>query len=151
MASSSVRKPTNIGKFNSTVDQLFEICLKYTDAEFANKIQYFQYKLELGRKSNPKMIVEKIMESMTPYISHIMTRDENFFISFDINKIHTDNQESLGILDGLKQVWTTVSDDKVKEKVWKLLQLCLMYGVMVTKDATQLSIINGYRKTPLVV
>ena len=142
------RKPTNIGKFNQVVGQLFDICLEYYPEP--KTIQYYQYQLELGQTANPRLIVEKIMESLTPFIGHFMTRDENFFLHCDLNQVVHDSQ-GVNVLDSIRSVWEHLPDQTVKDKVWKLVQLSLMYGVMVTKDPQQLAIINSYRATPLEV
>ena len=141
------RKPTTIGKFNQAVEQLLEICLEHYDDPKA--IQYYQYQLELGQKSNPRMVIEKIMNSMGPYLDQIMTRDESFFLGIDLQQTPADAREA-GLLDNLRHVWFKI-DDKLKDKVWKYIQLAIMYGVMVTKNPQQLAIINSYRSTPLEV
>jgi len=145
----SSRKPTNIGKFNQCIEQLLKICLKYAPEDKVKSIEYYQFQLELGQNSNPRMVVEKVMHVLSKHTDHIMTRDDKFFMDYDLSSIPVEGQ-AVGLLDSLRDVWRHV-EDNTKDKVWQALQLVLMYGVLVTRDQIQLDIINKYRSTPLVL
>jgi hypothetical protein len=146
---SGARKPTTIGKFNQVIDQLFEVCRQHY--ENPETIQFYQYQLDLGRRSNPRMVINQAMKMLEPFIDQIMTRDESFFLNLNLNQVtHQAGVKELGILESLRKIWQVV-DERVKDKVWKLIQLTLMYGVMVTKDPGQLTLINRHRSTPLTV
>lgn len=141
----ATRKPTNIGKFNNVVDQLFDIAIEHCD-NGKERLEYHKYQLDLARRSNPRLVVEKFMDVLTEFINQIMCRQEDFFLNFNFNdgKI----QDS-SILISMQEVWKNTDNQNLKDKIWKLLQLSLMYGVMVTRDQNQLSIINTHRSTPL--
>ena len=146
----TTRKRTHIGKFNDIVDQLFDICEKYEHPEVQSSIQYYRYQIDLGRKANPRLVVETIVNPLAPFIDHIMTRDAAFFLSVDIHAVNSDTKEQT-ILDSLRDSWRHVDDEHTKDKIWKLLQLALMYGVLVTRDPVQLAAVNKHRVTPLVL
>ena len=147
---SQARPLTNIGKFHQGVDQLFEICLTHAHKDKIKGLHFYQYQLELGRKANSKLMVEIIMEALAVYLDKIMVRDSDFFINLDLSKTYAEAR-GLGILHGLKDLWLSLNCDKTKEKIWKLVQLVIMYGALVTKNPAYLAVINKYRVTPLIV
>lgn len=143
----ATRKPTNIGKFNDTIDNIFSIIEQRYQGDGQEQIEYHKYQLDLARRSNPRLVVEKFMTALTPFIGQIMTRQEAFFLELDLAREASDNQ----IINNIKEIWQNHADDKLKDKIWKLFQLLLMYGAMVTCEPSQLTEINKYRSTPLKV
>jgi hypothetical protein len=97
-----MNKIIQIKVFNDVMDRFFE----YMETEF----QYFRSdivltksSIDLIKRSNPRLVVEKFLQYISPYSKQIMECDEDFFLNFEQNmSLDKDN-----LLYGLKlkSIW----------------------------------------------
>ncbi len=94
---------------------------------------------DLMKETNPRLVVDGFMKSVTPYADKISSRDDTFFINESKN------------IDFLKDVniqshWDTCSEN-TKNAIWQYVQTLYMLGTTIKSiPAETLSVIENVAK-----
>lgn len=91
---------------------------------------------ELIRDTNPKKIVKKFMENVSPHADRISARDESLFL---------DDSVDLEFMN-IRKCWPNASDG-TKAAIWQYIQTLYMLGTTITSiPADTLSMIENVAK-----
>jgi len=94
---------------------------------------------EVVRETNPKKSVDKFMNSITPYVDKINSRDESLFLE-DANNLEFMNSVNI------KNCWPKASDG-TKDAIWQYIQTLYMLGTTIKSvPAETLSMIENVAK-----
>lgn len=104
-------------KMQDFIDDLKCVCTNVTE------IALLQTAFNLGVAVSPQYACQIYHEKVVlPYGELIKLRDEEFFLSHNYNDVASDNFD---IVDKLKHVWKSLSDDN-KDAIWKHLQVLMV-------------------------
>ena len=132
----------NINKF---VDQLTRI---YPDDR---DLHIYKDKVALYAKVDPRGMVEYFMENIGSYTRHIMQRNEDFFLKdLAIHEV-TQKEKYRELFDKVRFLWLEGMTPETKNTVWQYFVVFVTLGAKITRDQEVVSVINEYRKVPLVV
>ena len=132
----------NINKF---VDQLTRI---YPDDR---DLHVYKDKVALYAKVDPRGMVEYFMENIGSYTRHIMQRNEDFFLKdLAIDEV-TQKEKYRELFDKVRFLWLEGMTPETKNTVWQYFVVFVTLGAKITRDQEVVSVINEYRKVPLVV
>ena len=132
----------NINKF---VDQLTRI---YQDDR---DLHIYKDKVALYAKVDPRCMVEYFMENIGSYTRHIMQRNEDFFLKdLAIDEV-TQKEKYRELFDKVRGLWLEGMTPETKNTVWQYFVVFVTLGAKITRDQEVVSVINEYRKVPLVV
>ena len=132
----------NINKF---VDQLTRI---YPDDR---DLHIYKDKVALYAKVDPRGMVEYFMENIGHYTRHIMQRNEDFFLKdLAIHEV-TQKEKYRELFDKVRFLWLEGMTPETKNTVWQYFVVFVTLGAKITRDQEVVSVINEYRKVPLVV
>jgi hypothetical protein len=132
----------NINKF---VDQLTRI---YPDDR---DLHVYKDKVALYAKVDPRGMVEYFMENIGSYTRHIMQRNEDFFLKdLAIHEV-TQKEKYRELFDKVRFLWLEGMTPETKNTVWQYFVVFVTLGAKITRDQEVVSVINEYRKVPLVV
>ena len=132
----------NINKF---VDQLTRI---YPDDR---DLHIYKDKVALYAKVDPRCMVEYFMENIGSYTRHIMQRNEDFFLKdLAIDEV-TQKEKYRELFDKVRGLWLEGMTPETKNTVWQYFVVFVTLGAKITRDQEVVSVINEYRKVPLVV
>jgi hypothetical protein len=132
----------NINKF---VDQLTRI---YPDDR---DLHVYKDKVALYAKVDPRGMVEYFMENIGSYTRHIMQRNEDFFLKdLAIHEV-TQKEKYRELFDKVRRLWLEGMTPETKNTVWQYFVVFVTLGAKITRDQEVVSVINEYRKVPLVV
>lgn len=132
----------NINKF---VDQLTRI---YPDDR---DLHIYKDKVALYAKVDPRGMVEYFMENIGRYTRHIMQRNEDFFLKdLAIDEV-TQKEKYRELFDKVRGLWLGGMSMETKNTVWQYFIVFVTLGAKITRDQEVVSVINEYRKVPLVV
>jgi len=126
---------TTVKAFNEMMEQfLDELVLTFPEEKSFVK---FQSSFSLVKKTRPRLILQKYLESISPYISHVMEKDDSFF------KTHTEEIPILKELN-LSSIWTDELSETTKEAIWKYLQTLYILATTISAlPAETLSMIES--------
>ena len=79
---------------------------------------------DLMKESNPKLVVDGFMASVTPFADKILAKDDTFFINESKN---LDFMKDIN----LKDHWETCSEN-TKNAIWQYVQTLYMLGTTIT-------------------
>lgn len=127
---------TTVSAFNDMMEQfLDELVLTFPEEKSFLK---FQASFAILRKTHPRAALENYMASIGPVASHLMQKDERFFI-----KDHPDDIPVLKELN-IARIWTDDLSDTTKEAIWKYLQtLYILATTISVLPADTLSMIEN--------
>ena len=94
---------------------------------------------ELLRDTNPKKIVKKFMENVSPHVDKISARDESLFL---------DDSSNLDFIKALniKECWPKASEG-TRSAIWQYIQTLYMLGTTITSiPAETLAMIENVAK-----
>ena len=132
----------NINKF---VDQLTRIYPNDRD------LHIYKDKVALYAKVDPRGMVEYFMENIGSYTRHIMQRNEDFFLKdLAIHEV-TQKEKYRELFDKVRFLWLEGMTPETKNTVWQYFVVFVTLGAKITRDQEVVSVINEYRKVPLVV
>lgn len=132
----------NINKF---VDQLTRIYPNDRD------LYIYRDKVALYAKVDPRGMVEYFMENIGRYTRHIMEKNEDFFLKDLAIEEVTQKQNYRELFDKVRGLWLDGMSMETKNTVWKYFVVFITLGAKITRDQEVVTIINEYRKAPLVV
>ena len=132
----------NINKF---VDQLTRI---YPDDR---DLHVYKDKVALYAKVDPRGMVEYFMENIGRYTRHIMQRNEDFFLKDLAIYEVTQKEKYRELFDKVRFLWLEGMTPETKNTVWQYFIVFVTLGAKITRDQEVVSVINEYRKVPLVV
>lgn len=126
---------TTVSAFNDMMQQfLDELVLTFPEEKSFVK---YQASFGLVRKSRPRAVLEKYMESIGPVATHIMQKDDAFF------KEHSDSVPLLSDLN-LAKIWTDDLSESTKDAIWKYLQTLYILATTISAlPAETLSMIES--------
>ncbi len=99
----------NVIIFNKLLDQFFDF-MEDKFPTFSSDIYLTKSSIDIIRKGNPRLVVEKFNEIVLPYRKQIEDCDEQFFLNFEQN-IKLDNQSLLYGLK-LKSIWLNSKNEE---------------------------------------
>ena len=109
---------TNIIKqFNNIVEDL----LNQTTYLIGSK---YLYNFKILIQFNSVFPIDKFTSAMLPYKEYIMNKDEDFFMSSEIEFSGYNNIGYSDIID-LKKIFTNINEES-KENIWEILQALIM-------------------------
>lgn len=79
-----------------------------------------------GVKFNAKLIIEQFILKVLPFKEKIYDKDEDFFLSMDLNKHIGGGQNELQKIMKFTKVWTTLSEDD-KEIIFDYMKVLIHY------------------------
>lgn len=128
---------TTISSFNELMTQFLD------DLEVAfpkdTSIKRFQATFGLLKKTNARKPLTEFMESIAPYASHVMARDDSFFLQNDVD---IEFVKSLNI----KELWAQATPEN-KDAIWQYLQTLYIIGMTITSLPPEtLSVIENVAK-----
>lgn len=85
-------------------------------------IKKYHTSFELLRKANARAVIDNYMKSVSPYSTHIMQKDDKFFL---------DHPNIIEGLD-LKAIWTDDVSESTKEAIWQYLQTLYIIGMTIS-------------------
>jgi len=132
----------NINKF---VDQLTRIYPNDRD------LYIYRDKVALYAKVDPRGMVEYFMENIGRYTRHIMEKNEDFFLKDLAIEEVTQKQNYRELFDKVRGLWLDGMSMETKNTVWQYFIVFITLGAKITRDQEVVSVINEYRKVPLVV
>lgn len=124
-----MNKIVQIKIFNDILDQLFDY-LELNFPLFKSDVILTRSATEFIRRSNPRLVVEKIMFNLLPYKNHIFSCNEDFFLNFESNLTSSELTDD-NILFGtkLKSVWgASTTTMHQKAYIWMYFQKLLKAG-----------------------
>jgi hypothetical protein len=126
---------TTISSFNDLLQQfLDELEVAFPDDA---KIKKYQASFILVRKSSVRKPLTEFMASIGPYASHIMTKNEEFFLTSDSEFVKNLN---------IPKLWGKASDAN-KDAIWQYLQTLYIIGTTITSLPPEaLSVIESVAK-----
>jgi len=107
---------TTISAFNDMMEQFLEELVQTFPDEPAMK--KYQMSFEILRKANARACMENYMQNVAPYSSHIMSKDDSFFL----------NNPDVFQDFNLKNVWTSDVSEVTKNAIWQYLQTLYILG-----------------------
>ncbi len=115
--------------FNTKLDEFLKD-LSTSFPEF-NDVKVLRNGLKLAMTIDAKLPQKYFNENLTSsFETHIMSRDEKFFLEQDYQEIIRHNSNlingiDLDIIPKIKSIWKTL-DDSNKDAIWKYLQLLVL-------------------------
>jgi hypothetical protein len=116
-----------LSDWNNLLEQFIENLIKAFPDE--PSIKKYQSSFELLRKSNPRKVLETVMPSLTPYMSHILQKDESFLLD------EADNNEFTKQLN-FRKYWNPELSDNNKEIIWQYLQGLMLMGTQIMTESS---------------
>jgi hypothetical protein len=114
---------TTTNAFNDMMQQfLDELVLTFPGEK---KLVKYQNTFSLLRKANGKKPLKQFMESVGPYATHLMQKDEEFF------KKHAPEIPFLDELD-IGRLWTDELSETTKGAIWQYLQTLYILGTTIS-------------------
>lgn len=140
--------PTDVGRFNNNLEKMFQDLEKaYPDDQ---DLPYYRDKIALARRANAKMIVEQFMLASEPYIEHVMSKNDKFFLELDVHsKGLIEDNNYLQLIHKIRTLWMNMSNSS-QESIWKYFQILVTLSVRALQRRDLLPILNKYRTTPLL-
>ena len=132
----------NINKF---VDQLTRIYPNDRD------LHIYKDKVALYAKVDPRGMVEYFMHNIGRYTQHIMERNEDFFLKDLAIEEVTQKEKYRELFDKVRGLWLDGMSMETKNTVWQYFIVFVTLGAKITRDQEVVSIINNYRKVPIVI
>lgn len=107
--------------FNQFTDFLTELTKAFPeDADFPA----YKVGLQLLKRSNPMIVINAIIEHVTPYEEMIKAKNSDFFLKHEFSE-HTENDDALEqVIRKLKGLWTTLGPVS-QASVWGYINLLL--------------------------
>lgn len=112
-------------QFQDLLEDLIRICPEHTD------FKVFLTGFGLVRQNSPEFIMAQFIKNVYPYKDKIMARDESYFLD-DKTAIENQVKEKSGQEDlvgkvlNLKEIWKTRLSVENKEIVWKYLHVLIV-------------------------
>ena len=106
-----------IKQFNCIVEDL----LDQTTYLIGSK---YLYNFKILIQFNSVLPIDKFTSGMLPYKQYIMNKDEDFFMSSEIEFDGYNNIDYSDIID-LKKIFTNINEES-KENIWEILQALIM-------------------------
>lgn len=123
----------SVGAFTEMMDQFLDELVKTFPEETG--LKKYQSTFDLMKKANPRKCVEVFMNSARQFQTHIMAKNETFFL-----------ENSVEFLDALniKKWWNDELSDGTKGAIWQYLQTLMILGTtIISIDADTLGAIEG--------
>lgn len=107
--------------FNQFTDFLTELTKAFPeDPDFPA----YKVGLQLLKRSNPMIVINAIIEHVTPYEEMIKSKNSDFFLKHEFSE-HTENDDALEqVIRKLKGLWTTLGPVS-QASVWGYINLLL--------------------------
>lgn len=83
------------------------------------KLKSYKVKLETMKKNNPRMILDKFMENVSPYANYITNKDESIILEEKAELVKDLN---------LKALWTSGISDNTKDAIWAHMNTLYVFG-----------------------
>lgn len=126
---------TTITSFNELMQQF----LDDLEVAFPNESAIKKYQATFGllKKTNARKPLTEFMSSITPYASHIMSKDESFFLQSDVDFVKSLN---------IKDLWSQATSEN-KDAIWQYLQTLYIIGMTISSLPPEtLSVIENVAK-----
>ena len=109
---------TTIKAFNDLMEQFINELVKTFPEE--ESIKSYQESFEMARLGSARLPLTTFMQNVSPYASHIMSRDEAFF---------TEHAEEIDFLKetNMKKYWSNLSEN-TKAAIWQYIHTLYMLG-----------------------
>ena len=140
--------------FHNVLDEFLTDLVETHPTSTISDIQVIRDGVQLGRKANPRLILDQFMELTFPYYEEIYNRKEEFFLDFGNLKKHpkfqadVDKQENyMEKMTSLKEVWGDMSDHN-KDTIWKYFQSLLKWGALASKNTEHRQVLVYLKKNP---
>lgn len=114
---------TSVQAFNDMMEQfLGELVMTFPEEKAMKR---YQVKFDLARSATPRLTLDLYMQTISPYATMVMGKDENFF------KSHT---QEIPILEemNIKNCWTDELSDSTKDAIWQYIQTLYILGTTIT-------------------
>tara|TARA_B100000131_G_scaffold309629_1_gene340357 strand:+ start:445 stop:825 length:381 start_codon:yes stop_codon:yes gene_type:complete len=98
-------------QIKNLIIELYEV-LPYNKEIAVNKTA-----IELIIKTNPRLLYTAFTTYIMPYKTEILTRDDNFFLSREVQPNGAINKQIVGTLNILKRIWPSLTTS-TKDSVW---------------------------------
>lgn len=98
-------------QIKNLIIELYEV-LPYNKEIAVNKTA-----IELIIKTNPRLLYTAFSTYIMPYKTEILSRDDNFFLSREVQPNGAINKQIVGTLNILKRLWPTLTNS-TKDSVW---------------------------------
>lgn len=127
-----MNKIVQIKIFNDVLDQFFDY-LEINFPFFKSDIILTRSGTDFMRRGNPRMVVERMMNCLTPYKKQIFNCNEEFFLNFENNLANSLlSEENLIFGSKIKNIWTSSSTTMhQKAHIWMYFQKLLKAGEKV--------------------
>jgi len=127
-----MNKIVQIKIFNDILDQLFDF-LEKSFPLFKSDIILTRSTTEFIRRSNPRLVVEKLMSNLTPYKKQIFDCNEDFFLNFENTLSSSElSQDNIMLGTKLKNMWHSSSTtNHQKAYIWMYFQKLIKAGERV--------------------
>ena len=134
---------TPIAKFRLKINKLIKDIQGFCTYEQLKELEKVKITVDIGMAANPQGTVALFISGIEPYADQILTEDENFFLTGDLNLAGSNGQEQI-LLGKLRAWWPSLAEE-CKDNIKKSLKLLLMLGTIATENYALLKIINSYR------
>lgn len=121
--------------FNDILDQFLDY-LETNFQDFRSDIILTRSTIDFIRKSNPRLVVEQYINSISPLKKYIFNCDEDFFLNFDKqNSLNIDvTTDNLVLISKVKNIWVSSNiNNTQKAYIWLYLQKLIQAGEKVTR------------------
>jgi hypothetical protein len=108
---------TTLNTFLSLVDEFINELSETFPTE--KKLKTYKLKFETMKSTNPRLILDKFMENVTPIATYITNKDESLILE--------EKSELIKELN-LKTLWTSGITDNTKEAIWAHMNTLYVFG-----------------------
>lgn len=113
----------NIKEFNNQLEDFLDYIILICPADdklVKNKMCKYKTLFSTTKKINKTLVIDNFILNLLCYEEQINSRDENFFVKFDIDGNIKDNDKLVFQLTQLKKIWHKISEED-KQKVFDYL------------------------------
>ena len=107
-----------IKEFNGQIEDFLEymliICPK-DEKSIKSKMSKYKTLFSTTKKINKTLVMDNFILNLLCYEEQINSRDDNFFLNFNINENVKDNDKLVVQLTQLKTIWHKIDDDNRKK------------------------------------
>lgn len=107
-----------IKEFNSQIEDFLEYMLiicPNDEKSIKSKMSKYKTLFSTTKKINKTLVMDNFILNLLCYEEQINSRDDNFFLNFNINENVKDNDKLVVQLTQLKTIWHKIDDDNRKK------------------------------------
>jgi hypothetical protein len=126
---------TNLSKLNNQINDFMMKLIEIFPAE--TSIGIFHEKFLFIKKYNPRKIYSSIYPVISPYKDHIMSKDDQFFLSLlNENRTEINEQDTLLSSINFHKLWKSDITDDIRNVIWQYFQVIYILLERIKQEST---------------